>query len=99
MFEKKFTDVSDFFLTNSDTLRNIYLSTNIFPVPLPNKQVGCCKTLLKKQGQSCYKSTPKAGQTMKPLRLFSWQKAQESFQKKNINNNLKIHSAHYNFLH
>ena len=42
-------------------LKNIYLSTNIFPVPLPSKQVGCCKTLLKKQAESWNKSTPKAG--------------------------------------
>lgn len=71
---KKITDVFDFFLTNSDTFKNIYLSTNIFAVPLPNKQAGCCKTLLKKQGESWNKSTPKAGQTMKPLRPFSWEK-------------------------
>lgn len=67
--KKMFTDVFTFSPTNSDTLKK-YLSRNIFLSSLPSKQVGCCETLLKKQVESWNKSTAKAGQTIKPLRLF-----------------------------
>jgi len=68
-------------------------------VPLSIKQAGCCKTLLKKQSESWNKFTPKAEQTMKPLRLLSLEKGQETFQKKSRKHSLQILSAHYDFSH